>query len=85
MIWGRIFEPRPVNPITDDYETEVEVEQGFLTARAIVKITKDGEYVLTWWQVEGDTMMASFCPEKLQELFFELAEDNMREDEGPFS
>lgn len=63
-----------------DYTTVVSVEQGLLTVEAQVTITGDGDYYLDWWDVEGNMEPRTDCPQKLEELLFELAEDNMRED-----
>lgn len=66
--------------IQTDYTTEVVVDQGFLEVVAQVTISKDGDYYLDTWWVEGRHMLVYHCPDKLQELLFELAEDNMKED-----
>lgn len=66
--------------IQTDYTTEVVVDQGFLEVVAQVTISKDGDYYLDRWWVDDKPMAANRCPNKLQELFFELAEDNMKED-----
>lgn len=63
-----------------DYTTTVVTDQGLLEVVAQVTISKHGDYYLDWWDVEGKMQHTSDAPDKLQELFFELADDNMRED-----
>ena len=63
-----------------DYTTTVSVEQGFLSVEAQVTITGDGDFYVDWWDVEGNMQPRLDCPDYLQELLFEIAEDNMRED-----
>lgn len=66
--------------IQTDYTTTVVTDQELLEVAAQVTITKDGDYYLDTWWVEDKHMAANDCPDKLQELFFELADDNMKED-----
>lgn len=63
-----------------DYVTVVSVEQGFLSVEAQVTISGDGDFYLDWWDVEGKMQDRTNIPEALQDLLFELAEDNMKED-----
>jgi hypothetical protein len=63
-----------------DYTTEVLWQDGLLEVTAQVTISGDGDYYLDWWAVEGHMQPRMVCPDKMEELLFDLAEDNMKED-----
>lgn len=67
--------------IQTDYTTTVMIDQEYLDVEAQVTISADGTYYLDWWDVEGAIQQRENIPPKLQEVLFELAEDNFRADQ----
>ena len=63
-----------------DFTTEVSWWQDYLLVRAQVTIQPDGDYYLDWWEVEGRLMFRDDIPDGLQEVLFELAEDQLKEE-----
>lgn len=63
-----------------DFTTEVSWWQDYLLVRAQVTIHPDGDYYLDWWEVEGRLMFRDDIPDGLQEVLFELAEDQLKEE-----
>lgn len=66
-----------------DYSTVVRVEQGYLDVEAQVTILPDNTCRIDWWDVETKLQHNDDCPDKLRQLFFDLAFDNQREDGYP--